>query len=262
MNGLVRGRDGSSGNGGPGGRCPSRGDWRERLAHRWEMERTEPEGWREDLAHLEHCDSCREITLELDPTLLFRPLAAPTPELDAAAEVASMQQAVAALRRAERVEGRESRSRTGLPWTSWGGRAAAAVVALTALSLGAGVWTDDPSSGRLWDRAPWNASVLSRTLSPEDGGYGEIAGLTATTTGIPGGALLPGRSEALGSVVEDTVDRLPLIEPFEPDPYGDAYGTDAYGTGVGGDPVIWGNDKTDVIWMVDFGEIEGEPQDV
>lgn len=241
--------------------CPSRGEWRDRLAHRFDAERVEPESWREDLAHLESCDVCRGITLELDPSLLFRPLAAPVPAFDAAAEAASMRQAVTALRRAERVEGLEHRSWTdprwrGLPRAPWSRWAAAALVTLTALSLGAGAWTDDSWTARLWSGASRNASVLSRE-APTEGDYGEIAGFTATGTGIPAGVFLPDRFDPLGSVVEDALDTLPLIEqPF------DSFGTDVYGAGVGGDPVIWENEKTAVIWIVDPGEHEGDLQGV
>lgn len=247
--------------------CPSRGEWRDRLAHRFDAERVEPESWREDLAHLESCDVCRGITLELDPTLLFRSLAAPLPALDASAEVASMRRAVTALRRAERVEGLEHRSSTDLrwrdlPWAPWSRWAAAAVVALTALSLGAGAWTDDPWTALLWSGESRDASVLSREASVEgegrpesvEGDYGEIAGITTTGTEIPAGVFLPDRFDPLGSMVEDTVNTLPLIEPFEPD----SFGPGVYGASFGGDPEIWGSDKSDFIWLANSGEHEGD----
>lgn len=250
--------------------CPSRGEWRDRLAHRFDAERAEPESWREDLAHLEGCDVCRGITLALDPSLLFRSLAAPVPAFDAAAEVASMRQAVTALRRSGRIEGLEHRSRADLrwrdlpraPWSQW---AAAAVVALTALTLGAGAWTDDPWTALLSSRESRDASVLSLEASegegrPEsvEGDYGEIAGITTTGTEIPAGAFLPDRFDSLGSMVEDTVDTLPLIEPFEPD----SFGPGVYGASFRGDPEIWGSEKTDFIWMANSGEHEGDLQGV
>lgn len=256
MTGMSpQGRYGSGAGGGPSRRCPSRGEWRDRLAHRFDAGRPEPESWCEDLAHLDRCESCREITLELEPTLLFRSLAAPVASLDASTEAASMLQAVTALRRAERVEGLEHRSGTGRRWSDLartpGSRWAAAVlVALTALSLGTGAW-----------RSSEDPSVLSRGASGEElygePGYGEIAGITTTGTEIAGGLWLPNR-DSLGSVVEDTLDMLPLIEPFEADPYG----TDIYGAGVGEEPVIWETEKAAVIWMVDSGEHEGDLQGV
>lgn len=260
----TRGPDGSGV--GSARRCPSRGEWRDRLAHRFDAERTEPESWREDLAHLDGCESCRELTLELEPTLLFRSLAAPVASLDASAEAASMVQAVTAMRRAGRVEGLERRSGTELRWSDlarapWSRWAAAALVALTALSLGTGAWTDDPWATRLWNRTFEERSVLSRGASGErlygEPGYGEIAGLTTTGTRIGDGLLFPNR-DSLGSVVEDAVDTLPLIEPFGTD----SYGTDIYGAGVGEDPVIWETEKTALIWMVDSGGHEGDLQGV
>jgi hypothetical protein len=256
MNGLSRHGVGSSG-GGAARRCPSRREWRERIAHRFDERRREPESWGDDLAHLESCDACRDITLELDPTLLFRPLAAPMPDLDEAAEVASMRQAVTALRRAERVERHEDRSWADLPWTPWNRWAAAALVVLSAVSLGAGALRDG-----LWIRLghglPGNRSVVSRSLSEEGGDYGEIAGITTTRTASSEDALLPVRSEPLGSVVEDTLDALPLIEPFEPD----ALGTGIFGSGIGADTWIWENEKIAVIWVVNSGEIESDLQGV
>jgi len=251
--------------------CPSRGEWRDRLAHRFDAERVEPESWREDLAHLESCDLCRGITLELDPSLLFRSLAAPVPALDAAAEVASMRRAVTALRRSGRIEEIEHRSWTDLRWrdlprapsSRW---AAAVLVALTALSLGAGAWMDDPWTALLWSGASRDASVLSRgastggeggpeTVEGDYGDYDEIAGFTTTGTEIPAGVL--DRFDPLGSMVEDTVDKLPLIEqPF------DSFGTDIYGAGVGGPPEILQSEETDIIWMANSGEHEGDLQGV
>lgn len=276
MTGMLRqGFDGAGG--GTARRCPSRGEWRARLAHRFNAELAEPESWREDLAHLDVCGSCREITLELEPTLLFRSLAAPEPSLDASTEAASMLQAVTALRRAERVEGLERRSGTVLRWADlakapWSRWAAAAVVALTALSLGAVTRTDDPRTTSVLSRAASPQGEVHERSGGEEGyreevdrewrygekAYGEIAGITTIGTEIPPGLLVPNRLDPLGSVVEDTLDTLPLIEPFETD----SYGTDIYGTGVGEDPVIWQTEKTALIWMVDSGGHEGDLQGV
>lgn len=163
--------------------CPSPGQWTELLAHRFEVNRDEPEGWSQALAHMEECASCRQTAVDRDPTLLFRRLTTPVPELDPAAEVVSMQQAVAAMRRAERVERAEQRKRRspGGTW-SFGGRwAAAAVVALSTLSLGAGIWNDG-----LW----WGNS----------GGEGSLA---AGLAPVP----------AFSPVVLNAVDEMPAIEP-------------------------------------------------
>ena len=270
MTGMSTPTGGFGGAGAGGGSarpCPSRGEWRARLAHRFDAERTEPESWREDLAHLDRCEVCRETTRELDPTLLFRSLASeggrnPVASLDASAEAASMVQAVTALRRAERVEGLEGRRDTGGRWSDvarapWGRWAAAALVALTTLSLGTVTWTDDPETASVLSRT----GVVSETDGPRDdgvGSYGEIAGIITTGTELPAGSLGPDRLVPLGSVVEDTLDTLPLIEPFETDPYG----TDIYGAGSGDDPVIWQTETTALIWMVDSGDHEGDLQGV
>lgn len=163
--------------------CLSERQWRERLAHRFDPERTEPESWPQDLDHLDRCDSCRERAVELDPSLLFRRLAAPA--LDEAAETASMQRAVAALRRAERVVKPEPRTAVRA-WTIGGRWAAAALVALSALSLGAGVWSGGGSSP-----APQVESLaaVAPALSP---------------------APEPAREEVTS---QEVVDSLPLYEP-------------------------------------------------
>lgn len=120
--------------------CLSDRQWRERLAHRFDPERSETETWPQDLDHLDRCDSCRERAVELDPTLLFQRLAAPVPAFDEEAEAASMRRAVAALRRADRIVQPERRP-AATAWTIGGRWAAAALVAMSALSLGAGVWS-------------------------------------------------------------------------------------------------------------------------
>lgn len=142
----------------PHGACPSPGQWNGLLAHRFEADRDEPEGWNRALAHLDECASCRQVATDRDPTLLFHRLAAPAPLLDPGAEVAAMQQAVAAMRRAERIERTEQRTRGGM-WTSGARWAAAAAVALATLSLGAGLWNDG-----LWQKGPGAEGSLAAGL--------------------------------------------------------------------------------------------------
>jgi hypothetical protein len=67
--------------------------------------------WREALRHLDSgCPHCRQQALATDPTLIFRRL--PAPELgpaQEAEEVAAARRAVAAMRTASRLEGRDAR---------------------------------------------------------------------------------------------------------------------------------------------------------
>lgn len=117
--------------------CPESRNWTPLLAHRFDPQAGEPEGWAEALAHLERCDPCRSEALEVDPTLLFHRLAVP-PQIDGPAESEAMRRAVAAMRRAERVE-----QRTRPVSQAFRGRfAAAAAVALVVLALGSSTWLD------------------------------------------------------------------------------------------------------------------------
>lgn len=107
--------------------CP---DWTALAAHRQERWGVEPDGWQTALEHFDSCPACRREALAADPTLLFRnlPEIARTPA-DEEAEVQSMRQAVAAMRSASRIE----TSQRFFAWRRW---AAAAVLALAALSIG------------------------------------------------------------------------------------------------------------------------------
>lgn len=106
--------------------CP---DW-SRLAAVRTDEGAEPEGWGEAVEHFDSCSLCRKEALKADPLLVFRRMA--TVEITPAEErleVESMQQAVAAMRTARRLE---TRGRFA-GWRRW---AAAAVLA--GISLGVG----------------------------------------------------------------------------------------------------------------------------
>ncbi len=106
--------------------CP---DW-SRLAAARTSEETEPEGWTEAVAHFDSCSLCRKEALKADPLLVFRRM--PSVEITPAEErleIESMQQAVAAMRTARRLE---TRGRFA-GWRRW---AAAAVLAGVSLSVG------------------------------------------------------------------------------------------------------------------------------
>lgn len=106
--------------------CP---DW-SRLAAARDRENAEPEGWAEAVAHFDSCALCRKEALKADPLLVFRrmPAAEITPG-EERLEVESMQQAVAAMRTARRLE---TRGRFA-GWRRW---AAAAVLAGVSLGVG------------------------------------------------------------------------------------------------------------------------------
>jgi hypothetical protein len=110
--------------------CP---DWTALTAHRHQRFGEEPAGWREALEHLDACPLCRPRALAADPTLLFRRMAplelSPSKE---AAEVAAVRNAVAAMRTASRVEAKARHAHRLAQWPRW---AAAAALAVAALSL-------------------------------------------------------------------------------------------------------------------------------
>ncbi len=117
--------------------CP---DWKTLAAWRDDPRAGEPAQWREALEHLDRgCPLCRRAALAADPTLVFRRLAAvpePAPAQEAS-DVESMRRAVAAMRAAGRVEaaGRHGRGLRGLKILGWKHWAAAAALAVAALSL-------------------------------------------------------------------------------------------------------------------------------
>lgn len=107
--------------------CP---EWSRLAAERKRDLSSEPEGWTEALAHFDSCGLCRKEALAADPLLVFRRL--PAADLTPAAErleVESMQQAVAAMRTARRLEARGRFA----GWRRW---AAAAVLAGVSLGVG------------------------------------------------------------------------------------------------------------------------------
>jgi len=92
----------------------------------------EPDGWAAAVEHFDTCSLCRREALMADPLLVFRRL--PVVELtpgEERAEVEAMRQAVAAMRTAERLDVR----RGFAGWRRW---AAAAMLAVAALSAGRG----------------------------------------------------------------------------------------------------------------------------
>lgn len=101
--------------------CP---DWTALAARRDE------DDWAAAVEHFDDCTLCRREALAADPLLIFRRLpVAELPPAEEQAEIAGVRQAVAAMRKAERLEGR----RRFAGWRRW---AAAAVLAGAALTAG------------------------------------------------------------------------------------------------------------------------------
>lgn len=138
--------------------CP---DWNALACWRHDPEAGEPAAWQEALVHLDSCGLCRAAALAADPTLVFRRLPVLGPDaLDAAAEadeVAAVQQAVAAMRTASRLE-REPRP-AAPHWKRW---VAAAAVTLTG---GLGTWYELPARPSA-EGEGLNARFLSPAVPP------------------------------------------------------------------------------------------------
>lgn len=169
--------------------CP---DWKTLAAWRDDPRAEEPAEWREGLAHLDQgCTLCRRAALAADPTLVFRRLAvvpAPAPAQEAS-EADAMRRAVAAMRAASRVEASERRGRPlgSLSWKRW---AAAAALAVAALSM--------PGDDARLRREPLAAPPMSARLLP-----------AALSEAMPA-ALRAGSPEALPAAVAG--DGLPTVE--------------------------------------------------
>jgi hypothetical protein len=117
-------------------------------------EGAEPEGWTEAVAHSDSCALCRKEALKADPLLVFRRMAGVPADITPAEErleIESMQQAVAAMRTARRLE---TRGRFA-GWRRW---AAAAVLAGISLSVGGDIGPN---------RAPRLEPVLDGIDRPE-----------------------------------------------------------------------------------------------
>jgi len=125
--------------------CP---DWTALTAHRSDRDGVEPAGWSAAVAHFDGgCPLCRKAALKADPTLVFRRLAqepaAAMSEAQERAEVASVQQAVVAMRAASRLE-KQGRRRG---WRRW--PAAAALVLLGLAVPSDHTWVHEELAGRL-----------------------------------------------------------------------------------------------------------------
>lgn len=107
--------------------CP---DWSGLVARR-DAEISGEAAWDDALVHFDGCPHCREEALRAEPTLLFRTLRRPSGETGPGDDVATMQQAVTALRRAREIDPLPRR-RFGMSPTL---RLAAALAALLGATL-------------------------------------------------------------------------------------------------------------------------------
>jgi len=214
--------------------CPTPLQWRELIAHRFEPERPEPEGWSEARDHLERCDACRETAVEHDPTLLFQRLATPIPALEGADEATAMRQAVTALRRAEGVERAErdatrSWSAPGR-WAAAAGTFAASLVAIAALSLGAGrsegVWGEGIWSEGAEPRRPSEATSAAAPRAPSD------ESLVAAD---------------FGPAVDEALRTMPVFE------------SEGFDESATADPMVFDGEKTTLLF---WGQATDGPLDV
>lgn len=125
--------------------------------------------WAEALDHLDGCAACRRPALTADPTLLFRSL--PRVEVTAS-DVASMRQAVASMRRAQRVAPEPQRGRFARTVVRFGalgrrGRGLAAAALLAAAT--GGLWLGLPTGERAVEPAAAAAGEILPAAPPAEG---------------------------------------------------------------------------------------------
>lgn len=125
----------------------------------------EPEGWAEAVAHFDTCALCRKEALKADPLLVFRRMpAVEIPPAEERLEIESMQQAVAAMRTARRLEARSEARGRFAGWRRW---AAAAVLAVVSLSVGRGIQPNkSPRLAQAAPPLPAAASAVSAVSAP------------------------------------------------------------------------------------------------
>lgn len=145
--------------------------------------------------HADGCAPCREQALRRDPTLVFRHLPSPTVT---AADIESMQQAVAAMRRGNRIGRPDAASEKVAPTRrgrTWSAQLRAAVLAVALAGAGAGLLM------------PWEREVpVSVEPGPVESGIAE-SGIVAAEPLSTQSPVAVGANEAF--------DRGPLIENVE-----------------------------------------------
>jgi hypothetical protein len=156
----------------PATTCP---DWVALAAARDAGDERGETGWRHALVHLDSCGGCRRRALAADPTLVFRSL--PRVEVPPS-EAAAMREAVASMRRAQRVApeptggigrvfGRVAASRTVAAALGRRARGLAAAGLLAAAS--GGLWVALPAADQAAPEAVPAASEAARSTAPPAG---------------------------------------------------------------------------------------------
>jgi len=201
-------------------------DWRALVARRDESGEN-PAGWDEAMSRIDACGDCRRLALMADPSLVFRRL----PRVETgAADVESMRQAVASLRRASRVtavdEGGPGRGVESGGAESGGAgsrrgdglRRVAAAILLAAAGLAA--WLAGPA---VLDPANTDPAAIVTTAE-----LGAVAASSGFTGELPSGMAPPLTSDlAIGSVTsrlsaEDLASR-PVFEGLSQPSAADVY---------------------------------------
>lgn len=175
-------------------------DWRALIARRDESGE-DPVGWDEAMVRVDTCDDCRRQALMADPSLVFRRL----PRVETGpADVESMRQAVASLRRASRVTAVDESGPDTVAGSGGGARshraglrqiAAAALLAAAALAAWiAGPAVLDPAalSADAHDSAGEPAAVMAAA------GGGATPAPSGLTGELPVDRLLPPSTDLAG----------------------------------------------------------------
>lgn len=136
----------------------------------------DPAGWSDALDHMDACEPCRRQALSLDPLLVFRRLGPATAVATVPSEADSMKAAVAAMRRARRVESTDTAAGhpSAATWTSWR-RIAAAAVLVASLAGGSTLLLNPLSPDGVPSGTNGSAGVTTSAVVPLSSGVGQDA---------------------------------------------------------------------------------------
>lgn len=189
------------------GACPS--DWLPLLDHRFDPEAAEPADWPRLRTHLDGCARCREEACAIDPTLAFGRM--PEVQIDAA-DIASMKQAVATLRRGRALETESAAAEAPLAGLSIGRfslsrRAMAWAAAVTLVVAG----------GSLAERALWDGRQAVAVSEPtvEEPAFAVDEALATERIEIASDPRLILDDMAMEMLAEDIADG-PIVESIDP----------------------------------------------
>lgn len=193
-------------------------DWRALAARHHEAPHEDDAAWLEALGAFDEDPESHPEALEADPLLLFRQMAEPTVD---DAEIESMREAVAGLRRASDVLGREASGAsrtTRRVVTSWRTAAALAAALVGALLVSpAADWSpsgEDVRSQVASEVVQPEAAQSAASLTETDETMAAPTELAATTSAAPETASPSASGFALASL-----DSLPLVEEADARPW-------------------------------------------